>query len=327
VLPNADTAQRDADALLRDIEMQALPRGRALHEAVFFVVLLVATLSSAATPSTLHGQSGSRPHTPVQSTATGPGSGASDLDVMKVLADARRAYTQRAYLEATERFGVVAREFPTDADVLINWGTAAWAANDTVTTVIAWQRAARLDPMAPDIARRLGVLPSGARGGVADVPMIPIPWLLRISVVCWVAGWLMLSWVSWRTRTPAVVASVSQADDRPIARPVERSIMSQLRRASVALVLGGVITGATAWWGMRALDAGRLYVVSRPETLRIAPGSDADAMGGVSTGDVVEVVESRPNWQRVQHADGRRGWLPGARLVAISPTSDAPARE
>ena len=168
------------------------------------------------------------------------------------------------------------------------------------------------------MTRRLDVLPSGARGGIADVPMVPVQWLLRSALVCWVGGWLMLSWVISRSRARMATSSDSPPDVRPIP---------WLRRASLALVVGGAITGASAWWGIRMLDAERLYVVSRPETLRIAPGSDADAMGGVSTGDVVEVVESRPLWRRIQHADGRRGWLPGARLVAISPNGNPPSRE
>ena len=95
------------------------------------------------------------------------------------------------------------------------------------------------------------------------------------------------------------------------------------RRSPLARVVGvvavvmGVVMAGTAWWGLRALDASSLAVVERPETLRVAPGTDADAMGGVSTGDVVQVVETRDSWQRVMHADGRRGWLPAARLVAM----------
>ena len=318
VLPTAGAAQREADGLLRDIETQALPRGRELRDTVLLAVLIMATISSAATPQAVHAQSGSRPASRARSAATESLAKTSDDDVLKVLTEARRAYSQRAYLEATERFGIAARQFPSDADVLTNWGTAAWAANDTVTAVIAWQRAARLEPMAHDVTRRLGVLPSGARGGIADVPMVPVQWLLRSALVCWVGGWLMLSWVISRSRARMATSSDSPPDVRPIP---------WLRRASLALVVGGAITGASAWWGIRMLDAERLYVVSRPETLRIAPGSDADAMGGVSTGDVVEVVESRPLWRRIQHADGRRGWLPGARLVAISPNGNPPSRE
>ncbi len=323
VLPNADAAQREAEALLRDIESQALPRGRELRDAIL-ILMLLSTLAGVAAPRGLRAQSESREQGREQSNAKASVVASRDSSAVELIAAARRAYAQRAYVEATERFGQVAKEFPADANVLTNWGTAAWAANDTVTAVIAWQRAARLEPMATDVTRRLGVLPAGARGGIADVPMIPVPWLLRIALALWVAGWLIWSGVFWRAAiwrasVLSPTASTSSADESQVLRVA--------RRAALVLVLGGTATGASAWWGIRRLDAERLYVVSRPETLRIAPGSDADAMGGVSTGDVVAIDESRPLWRRVQHADGRRGWLPSARLVAISPYGDGLARE
>jgi SH3-like domain-containing protein len=57
--------------------------------------------------------------------------------------------------------------------------------------------------------------------------------------------------------------------------------------------------------------------------MRGAPGGDADAVGGVATGDVVRLGEMRDGWRRVRHADGRDGWLPDARLRALTvPTAD-----
>ena len=49
------------------------------------------------------------------------------------------------------------------------------------------------------------------------------------------------------------------------------------------------------------------------------PGSAG--MGGVATGDVVRIEESRDIWRRVVHADGRKGWLPGPRLVRLTADS------
>ena len=79
----------------------------------------------------------------------------------------------------------------------------------------------------------------------------------------------------------------------------------------------GLGAGGTAWWGHRALDAGDLAVVRRPETLRAAPGFDANTAGGVSTGDVVRASVSQEGWQRVEHTDGRTGWIPVSRLAPL----------
>ena len=87
--------------------------------------------------------------------------------------------------------------------------------------------------------------------------------------------------------------------------------------AAVFALLLAVGTGAAAAWGYRELDATGVLVVRRPETMRTAPGSDANAMGGVATGDVVRVEEARDGWLKVVHADGRRGWLPAGRTIPL----------
>ena len=73
--------------------------------------------------------------------------------------------------------------------------------------------------------------------------------------------------------------------------------------------------------GRTALGVDGLAIIVRPETMHVAPGADADAMGGVSTGDVVQLIERRDAWQHVRHSDGRVGWVPAIRLVALSETS------
>ncbi|WP_373062662.1 SH3 domain-containing protein, partial [Gemmatimonas sp.] len=193
---------------------------------------------------------------------------------------------------------------PADPDLLANWGAAAWAAADTVSAVIAWQRAARLEPVAVDLQERLTSLPAGARGGVAEVPMIPASVLVLTAVSAWLLGWLLLAGIRLQRR-----------------RGGEAAWMGFASTASVFSLLLALGTGGAAAWGFRELDANGVLVVRRPETMRTAPGSEANAMGGVATGDVVRVEEAREGWLRVLHADGRRGWLPAGRTVPlVSPT-------
>ena len=204
------------------------------------------------------------------------------------------AYQARRFSSAAERFASAVATCPGDVDLLVNWGAAAWAASDTVSAVIAWQRAARLDPLAADIQGALSLLPSGARNGLADIPMIPVVPLALMALVSWCAGWLLLAWV-WRT---------------------DRGGTWQSSLANL-LVAAALAAGATAWWGHRALDASALAVVRRPETLRTAPGFEAATMGGVSTGDVVRLLTSQEGWSSVALADDRIGWIPAARLARL----------
>lgn len=224
--------------------------------------------------------------------------------------EAAEAYNSRLFTDAQQRFADLAQARPRDPDVLVNWGTAAWAAGDTVNAVVAWHRAARLDPLAVDVQERLLLLPSGARGGVADVPMIPVDVLLALAVVLWVAGWGCAAFLEMRRRR-------SVDSDHPVR-------WSGLLGGVIWIALFAAITaGGFALWGRRALDASALAVVVRPETMHLAPGTDSDAMGGVATGDVVRRVEQQGVWERVVHSDGRDGWLPVMRLRSILPVQQA----
>ncbi|MEP6834702.1 MAG: BatD family protein [Gemmatimonas sp.] len=208
-------------------------------------------------------------------------------------------YSNRQFNDAATGFQDLSKQFPRDPDVLANWGSAAWAAGDTVTAVVAWQRAARLDPLAADLREHLLLLPSGSRDGVADIPMVPVAALTVAGIVLWTFGWALAAWQFGKKR--------KQQSTKPILSAV----------ASILVVLG-VGGGATAQWGAQHLQADGLAVVLRPETMRETPESGANAEGGAATGDVVRIDELVPRWAHVEHADGRTGWLPQDHLTLLS---------
>ncbi len=219
---------------------------------------------------------------------------------------ATEAYRSRLFTDAQQRFADLVQARPRDPDLLVNWGTAAWAAGDTVHAVMAWQRAARLDPLAVDVQERLLLLPSGARGGIADVPMVPVDFLQTLAIVLWIGGWACAAFLEMRRRSSAHAQA-----------PVRWSGL--LGGVIWIVLITAVAAGGFALWGRRALDASALAVVARPETMHLAPGTDSDAMGGVATGDVVRRVEQQGGWERVVHSDGREGWLPVMRLLSLIP--------
>lgn len=186
-------------------------------------------------------------------------------------------------------------------DLLVNWGTAAWAAGDTVSAVLAWQRAARIDPMAADVQERLLLLPPTAHSGLADVPMVPVTLLVFGATGLWVLGWTWLFVVLWRRRTvPAGTGS----------HPPSRAPAFAL----LAIAAAGV---SYAQVQANALRVDGLAVVQRPDMLRSAPLANATPAGGVGTGDVVRLNARRGEWVQVRHADGRTGWLPQARVLGL----------
>lgn len=217
---------------------------------------------------------------------------------------AKQDYLNRQFVDAANAFQALSRQSPRDADVLANWGTAAWAAGDTVSAVVAWQRAARLDPLAADLREHLLRLPSGSRDGVADIPMIPVQALGIAGIALWTIGCALAAWLLLRKRR-------------------QRAAMPVMNMLTVALLSLGVASAATSAWGARALRTDGLAVVLRPETLRASPDAAADAQGGAATGDVVLIAEIVPRWVRVEHSDGRTGWLPSDHLTLLT-ASNAP---
>lgn len=221
------------------------------------------------------------------------------VDVPLLVREATAAYEARRYSTAAERFAEAAARRPRDVDLLVNWGTAAWSAGDTVSAVVAWQRAARLEPLAIDVQERLGLLPPGARGGIAEVPMVPVALLVVIATVCWCLGIVVL----------IVVWTRGSTNDRGIFR-------TSVGGAAMLVATGLALS---AWWGARALDPEGLAVVRRPEAMRVQPASDANTAGGLATGDIVRLAGAHEQWARVEHADGRFGWVPAERLTRLVP--------
>ncbi|GAB1341468.1 hypothetical protein MASR1M101_05950 [Gemmatimonas sp.] len=303
-----------ASALFQRVSAEAVSHGRTrlwarrLRPGRTLLVLVSAITFASAVSTSLRAQSATPSPGPAgassslacRSAAAQAGAAtavtATPLDLL--VGEAMAAYSARRFASAAQRFAAAAAACPRDVSLLVNWGTAAWAAADTVHAVVAWQRAARLDPLAADVQRLLALLPAGARGGFADVPMVPVTTLVLVGVVAWCLAWLVL-WMAWRRATPPPALAATGA----------------------LLVLLAIGAGATAWWGHRALDADFLHVVGRPETLRAAPGFDAPTAGGVATGDVVRVTSEQEGWSRVMLADERTGWIPASRLTPLLDTS------
>ena len=68
------------------------------------------------------------------------------------------AYRHHAYSAAEAAFGLAALAEIRSPDAWANYGTAAWASGDTAHAADGWQRAVRLDPLAPDLRHRIGLV-------------------------------------------------------------------------------------------------------------------------------------------------------------------------
>jgi hypothetical protein len=180
--------------------------------------------------------------------------------------------------------------------------------SNTVSAVVAWQRASRLDPLAADVHQRLLLLPPTARSGIADVPMVPVIALVVLCTICWVAGWVQL-YRAFRARTGDASTS--------------GTVLHPSRSLGAVLVVAALMGMTYTWMEARTLSTARLGVVRRPDMLRTAPIPTAQPAGGVGTGDMVRAQRQRGEWVEVLHADGRHGWLPASRITPL----DAPLQD
>lgn len=240
-----------------------------------------------------------QPAAPEPVAAANVGTAADTAQIKKLVAEANAAYADRRFQAASASFKSAVASRPNDVDLLVNWGSSAWAAGDTVDAVVAWQRAARLSPLSADIQERITLLPGGARDGVAAVPMVPVLGLVWAGSIAWLLAVVL------------VVRLMKRTGRRP----------SGFTRTPVALtvIAAAISMFALAWWGAVRLSPVGLAVVERPEPMRSEASAGSGTKGGLAVGDVVRVTGASGEWARVTHSDGRDGWVPGERLVPLLP--------
>lgn len=181
----------------------------------------------------------------------------------------------------------------TSATVEHNLGTLALERGDVGRARLHLERAARLDPTSPAVARNLRLAREaagvGARGwgerawdrlGAAVPPGGLVALALALSFAA--LGVLLLE----RRRAAAVVG--------------------------VLAVLAVAAAGGALWERTRAVG----IVVAPEADVRAAPAASARGVARVRAGEAVAVGDAEAGWRRVE-ADGAEGWLPEAAVERL----------
>jgi BatD DUF11 like domain len=205
------------------------------------------------------------------------------------------AYAHRDFPAARDAFGRVVAAEPRAADGWANFGTAAWAARDTVRAVVGWRRALDLEPLASDARDRLAMVHGMPAWSPGYVPPVPLNALLILLAGCW-----LMACAAWHPRL--------------------RRRQRWLRALPAPLAAGAGVLGLCAIAVAGPLDARGLAVVRGDATLRNDPAFGADRGAEVVTGETARVLTQQGAWLRVALDGGRQGWLPAQQLVAL----DAP---
>ena len=201
------------------------------------------------------------------------------------------AYAGGDFLRAERFFADAARSAPRSTAAWANFGTAGWAAHDTASAVVGWQRALRLDPTSDDL--RNGLMRVGAPQDVgrARVLALPTRFPSALALLLWSVGWIATARQSWRRRPAAMLALLT-------------------------IILGGTSVMAARAFENR-LEGRGLAVITDPTALRSLPALGAEGGSVPLIGEVARIDQRTGVWARVILEGGRAGWLPVERVVRL----------
>ena len=205
-------------------------------------------------------------------------------------------YTQGHYAVARDYFLRSARAEPAAPDAWANAGTASWAGSDTATSVVGWQRALRLEPLAGDVRERLSQLRPTSFDSVGFVAPMPPSLVAWIALALWCAAWIVDAWRSARR-----------------GRHSTRLVTTLLVVAGLLAIVAIDLTDR--------LDGRALLVVRRTVPLATSPALGAELLGNAETGEIGRAVRREGVWTQLRLDGDREGWVATANLVPIDPTA------
>ena len=227
----------------------------------------------------------------------------------QAMSETERAARVQAFARAAALFQGLVAASPDAPELMVDWGNAAFGAQQVGHAVLAYKRALYLEPGHPRAQKNLAFVrstmpddlppPKVEKGSLAVFFFIndlwTYPWRLLLGAVLFSLGALLcLPW--------------------PLAAHTRR-----------ALRLGAVVPLLLWVWSLGALlaepDHAQEGVVITESTLRAAdsPGAAAVLSQALVPGTEVVVVEVREGWTKVQIGDGRQGWVQSGAVLGVVP--------
>ena len=207
-----------------------------------------------------------------------------------------RAYTRRDFVSARGAFARSAAQARWAPDAWANLGTAAWAAADTATAVLGWQRALRLEPTAPDVRERLQLAQPASFGSLGFVPPVSATASLWTALVAWCAAWLLAAFLAFRRSFPGRIGVRRWAFGAGIV--------------GVLLLLGGLDLD-------QRLAARDLTIVRSTTRLSSDPALGGETKGTAIVGEVARSIRREGAWTFVSLDEQREGWVESANLASL----------
>ncbi|MEP6494762.1 MAG: BatD family protein [bacterium] len=202
------------------------------------------------------------------------------------------AYEQHNFVASREAFITSVTAEPRAPDAWADLGTASWASADTARSVVAWQRALRIEPRADDVRARAELVHALPWTAAGYVPPIPASWIFDIAAALWLLAW---------------------------ARATYHAVRGERiggRSVATFAVLAGLV--AIAGFALQDRESGRrVAVIRRTASLSDDPGLGGERGATAIVGEVVRVTGRQGAWTRVALDDGRDGWVENAAIISL----------
>ena len=211
------------------------------------------------------------------------------------------AYERHEFLASRAAFTSAVIADPQAPDAWANLGTAAWALSDTARSVMAWQRALRIEPLATDVRERVELVHALPWTAAGYVPPLSASWLFDLAAMLWCIAW------------------VSAA-----ARASRQRRMGARELATLATVAVVITIGAFAL--SERLSGRHLAVLRRTASLSTDPQLGGERGATAIIGEVLRVSGRQGAWSRVVLDDGRDGWLETSALLSLDDRDGAQPR-
>jgi len=177
------TAPRDAAAIVRDVNAEALSRS----ELPFWIPALVLAASLSLVDGVMAADNAST-----------------------YFARGVSAYVRQEYPVARAAFADAVALAPTSPDAWANFGTASWSVADTASAMLGWRQALAIQPDAGDLQQRVTLVRDEGPSSPGWVPPLPRGASVWMFAILWVTAWAF-AWVArrphpWAYRVPVPLA-------------------------------------------------------------------------------------------------------------------------
>ena len=220
-------------------------------------------------------------------------------------------YSEGDYANALEGFISLENQGYLSADLYYNIANCYYKAGGyTGKAIVYYQRALRIDPSFEDARVNLAFARNSALDRIEPVPeFVMVTWLRDLRDALTADSWAWMFFIFLLSAAVAVLLFVYAP------RP-------DLRKVSFALSIVLVIFSASSLAFTLSSNAWRnsrdgAVVISPVTSVKSSPAEMAPPLFVIHEGTDVDIIETVGDWDRIELADGRQGWLRASDIEII----------